>query len=108
MHDSFAEKLDIRLAGYHHDLAPKNILVDGSRLMLADFGLSNFKDLSEKPSTYFKDNHGDFIAPECLDLEGKLVRSRIGQDSDIWSFGCILMVVFIYMKSGADGVHQFE
>ena len=108
MHNFFAGMLNIRLTGYHHDLAPKNILIDGNRLLLADFGLSNFKEFSEKPSASFKDNHGDYIAPECVDLEGNLERSHISQDSDIWSFGCILMVVFIYIKSGVEGVQHFE
>lgn len=104
----FVNKVDIRLVGYHHDLAPKNILVNGNKLLLADFGLSNFKVTIEKSSTSFKHNRGFYIAPECQDLEGKLQTHCIRQESDIWSFGCILMVVFVYMKRGTKGVQEFE
>ena len=108
VHNFFVDMLDIRLTGYHHDLAPRNILVDGSSFLLADFGLSTFKDRTEKSSTSFKNNRGFYIAPECQDLEGKLQTFRINQSSDIWSFGCILMEVFVYMKHGVQGVEEFE
>ena len=108
VHNFFAHNLDMHLAGYHHDLAPRNILIDGTSFLLADFGLSNFKDPTEGSSTDFRDNRGFYIAPECQDLEGKLQPLRINQKSDIWSFGCILLEVFVYMKRGAHGVLDFE
>ena len=108
VHNFFASLLDKHLAGYHHDLAPRNILVNGTSFLLADFGLSNFKDPTERSSTSFKNNGGFYIAPECQDLEGKLQPNRINQASDIWSFGCILLEVFVYMKRGAEGVQKFE
>ncbi len=108
VHDFFADVLDTHLTGYHHDLAPRNILIDGTSFLLADFGLSTFKDPTEGSSTSFKNNGGFYIAPECQDLEGKLQPSRINQASDIWSFGCILLEVFVYMKRGAKGVQDFE
>ena len=108
VHNFFADLLDIHLTGYHHDLAPRNILVDGTSFLLADFGLSNFKDPAERSSTSFKNNRGFYIAPECQDLEGKLQPGRINQASDIWSFGCILLEIFVYIKRGKSGVVGFE
>ncbi len=108
VHNFFADLLDIHLTGYHHDLAPRNILVNGTSFLLADFGLSHFKDPTERSSTSFKNNRGFYIAPECQDLEGKLQPGRINQASDIWSFGCILLEVFVYMKRGKSGVESFE
>ena len=108
VHNFFSDVLDLHLTGYHHDLAPRNILVDGNRLLLADFGLSNFKDSAKASSTSFRNNGGHYIAPECQTLEGKIQANRITRASDIWSFGCILLEVFIYMKRGKDGVQMFE
>ena len=83
VHNFFAHNLDIHLTGYHHNLTPRNILIDGTSFLLADFKLSTFKDPIEGSSTSFKDNDDFYIAPECQDLKGKLQPLRINQKSDI-------------------------
>jgi hypothetical protein len=40
IHHFSAATLDVDLIGCHHDLKPKNILVEGNRFLLADFGQS--------------------------------------------------------------------
>ncbi|CAI4215616.1 unnamed protein product [Parascedosporium putredinis] len=49
VHHFAAERLELKLMGCHHDLRPRNILVSGSTLILADFGLSNFIEVSDDP-----------------------------------------------------------
>jgi serine/threonine protein kinase len=108
VHNFTAKVLGLRLTGCHHDLAPRNILVNGSSLLLADFGLSRLKDIAQNSSTSFKETRGHYIAPECQGLDGTFQAHRITRKSDIWSFGCILAEVLTYMTLGADGVRDFE
>ncbi|KAI1128865.1 kinase domain-containing protein [Nemania abortiva] len=109
MHDFTSEALDLTLSGCHHDLAPRNILIQGENLLLADFGLSTFHNAEEDSLTTFKEVRGSYIAPECQTLHGNSVRTeKIGRASDIWSFGCILAEILIYMVQGAKGVDQFR
>jgi serine/threonine protein kinase len=53
--------------GYHHDIKPRNILVNGSRLILADFGLSRLKDAEEDTQTIWKHRPPTYSAPEACD-----------------------------------------
>lgn len=108
VHNFTAEVMNLHLAGCHHDLAPRNILVHGQAFLLADFGLSRFKDAAQASDTSFKQTRSFYIAPECQDLEGNLQESRIGRSSDVWSFGCILMNILTYMKYGKAGVEKFQ
>lgn len=107
VHDFSARTIDLREIGCHHDLRPKNILVEGSQFVLADFGLSRFKDTSQDSDTMHKKGQGDYVAPECEDLDGDFSKHRIRRSSDIWSFGCIIAEVLTYMIRGSDGVEQF-
>lgn len=47
LHKFSLRDLDIKLIGFHHDIRPHNILVQSDRFLLADFGLSTFKDAEE-------------------------------------------------------------
>lgn len=44
LHHYTDDDLDIRLISCHHDLKPRNVLVDGPRFLLADFGLSETRN----------------------------------------------------------------
>ncbi|MCJ1396370.1 hypothetical protein MMC18_009260 [Xylographa bjoerkii] len=108
VHNFSAQKLDLNMIGCHHDLKPRNILVDGSRFILADFGLSRLKGTSKSSKTLFRIGQGDYLAPECEDFENDIQKRTISRSSDIWSFGCILAEVLTYMLAGAPGVSEFR
>ena len=97
---------DLQLIGCHRDLKPANILVDGRRLLLADFGLSRFVDSRERSTSTAPNLNDDFIAPEH---EGKdFSLNRIGRSSDIWAFGCIMLIFLVYSLRGKDGVEELK
>ena len=108
LHDFTSERLQLRLTGCHHDLAPRNILVHGDKFLIADFGLSSLKDIAQNSSTSFKEASGHYIAPECQDLDGTFRSKRISRKSDIWSFGCILLELLVYKEFGVTEVEEFE
>lgn len=54
VHSFVERRIDLSLIGCHHDLRPKNILVSKNIFILADFGLSRFKNSSENSKTAFK------------------------------------------------------
>jgi serine/threonine protein kinase len=80
--------------GCHYDLKPANILVDDNKFLLADFGLSRFKDNSEDSQTSYKSVRGSYVAPECKNINDVGdTKARIGRSSDIWSLGCIILEI---------------
>ena len=107
VHNLTANTIDLQQIGCHHDLRPKNILVDGNDFILADFGLSRLKNTSQNSDTMHKQGQGDYIAPECENITGDYNKHRIRRSSDIWSFGCIIAEVLTYMMRGKDGVEAF-
>lgn len=110
-HNLFSKDNMLTRIGCHHDLKPQNVLVDDATFLLADFGLSRFKELTEGSATSYKSVGGYYIAPECEDISASDETKRrqiIGRSSDIWSLGCIMMETLVYMKSGAAGVQRFE
>ncbi|EWZ89461.1 serine/threonine protein kinase [Fusarium oxysporum f. sp. lycopersici MN25] len=114
---------------YHMDLKPSNILIfhdtrrrseNSIRDMiwkLSDFGLSRVKtrtrsqaDLSNLFRTRFKDQSGQASATQnfrgtdmFLPVEAELEGRTMNEKSDIWSFGCILSLLFTYMGEGYKG-----
>ena len=103
---SSSQKLD--LIGCHHDLKPANVLVEGSRFLLADFGLSKFKDTFEPSDTPSRTVHPYYTPPECWKAGNGLEKPIVHRSSDIWSLGCIVVEVVTYMLSGVKGVTDFE
>ncbi|KAK7733881.1 hypothetical protein SLS63_004667, partial [Diaporthe eres] len=107
VHNCSTKEIDLELIGLHHDLRPRNILVSGNRFILADFGLSTFKGVLEDSETSAGAVVGDYIAPECEDLNRVRPRS-FRRSSDIWSFGCIISEIITYMLFGHQGVKDFR
>ena len=108
VHNFHYPDLDVLAIGCHHDLKPDNILVHRGSFLLADFGLSTFKDSNKASDTYFKQVRGDYVAPECENFLNPSKRNVIGRASDIWSLGCIMLEVIIYVMTGPKGVTDFE
>lgn len=106
MHEYSSEHL--QAIGCHHDLKPSNILVDKSKFILADFGLSRLKEPPQTSATLPKDARGDYLAPECEDLEADCEKHVVHRSSDIWSFGCIIAELLTYMSEGPSSVKEFE
>lgn len=108
LHNFCLDEFSTRLIGCHHDIKPQNILVQDGKLLLADFGLSNFKDVAQSSDTSFKIGDGRYMAPECEDPAHDFKPGRIGRKSDIWSFGCVVVELLTYMTRGPAGVLKFQ
>ncbi len=108
VHQYVSQPLDIRAIGCHHDLKPSNVLVDGAKLILSDFGLARIKELPCDSATLFKSAYGEYQAPECQDIAGDMAAGIVRRSADVWSFGCILAEMLTYMLKGAEGVRQFR
>ncbi|KAK3368038.1 kinase-like domain-containing protein, partial [Podospora didyma] len=87
---------DVSLIGCHHDIKPDNILVMDGKLVLSDFGLSTLKE-GVHSDTYLRFGQGFYLAPETEDCDDNFARHRIGRPSDIWSLGCVLMELMVFM-----------
>ena len=95
------------LYGTHQDIKPKNILVRGADFILADFGLSRLKPIEEGSQTIWKDATYEYGAPECRD-RSTFVQGQICRASDIWSLGCVISELMVYMNNGSEGVQRYR
>ena len=98
--------VDFEAIGYHHDLRPPNVLVSPDTFILADFGLGRLKSAEALSHTPYKSISGDYIAPECTDMEEN--PQTVNRAIDVWAFGCLIVEVVTYMLKGADGVEEFR
>jgi serine/threonine protein kinase len=98
--------VDFEAIGYHHDLRPPNVLVSPDTFILADFGLGRLKSAEALSHTPYKSISGDYIAPECTDMEEN--PQTVNRAIDVWAFGCLIVEVVTYMLKGADGVEDFR
>jgi serine/threonine protein kinase len=123
------------LVCYHMDLKPSNILIfrekrgDETRNIwkLSDFGMARVKirrrgqagerekDFNSwflqrpKPqdpslsATLNRRGEGTYLAPESISS----MRS-MNAESDVWSLGCVISVVFAYLEEGGEGVSRYQ
>ncbi|KAL8727534.1 MAG: hypothetical protein Q9166_005985 [cf. Caloplaca sp. 2 TL-2023] len=77
----------------HHDLKPKNILVFGKELKIADFGRSHLRPLVQGSETQGQFGLGtyDYNPPEYWRDDGFRADIKHGRSFDIWSMGCIIV-----------------
>ena len=95
-------EVDLSRIGYHHDLRPRNILVTPETFILADFGLSRFKIADAGSRTKWRENMGDYIAPECMDQDFE--PQVVGRAIDIWAFGGIIFDLAWHREQGRTGL----
>jgi hypothetical protein len=100
--------IDVALIGCHRDIKPENILVMDRKFVLADFGLSTLKDPAKGSDSYFRLGGGFYLPPECEDWDDNFKKRRIGRASDIWSLGCVLAELLVFLASGPDEVARFR
>ncbi|KAF8251001.1 kinase-like protein [Wilcoxina mikolae CBS 423.85] len=108
VHSFFVDEFKVGFIGCHYDLKPKNVLIDDARFLLADFGLSRLRPDDEDSKSLSKRVNGDYWAPECENIMEGFVKQKIGRSSDVWSFGCILLEVVAYLRSGPAGVKDLK
>ncbi|KAI9744317.1 MAG: hypothetical protein M1818_002469 [Claussenomyces sp. TS43310] len=94
--------------GHHQDLWPDNILVDGARFILADFGLSSIKSMNDVSRTPFKGRRGYCQAPECADLRPPYQEHETTRATDIFALACIIADLLVYLVWGSSGVQEFR
>lgn len=107
VHCFISSEHDLELIGCHHDLKPDNILIEGSRFILADFGLAKLKASSEGSGTPWRAVHPHYAPPECWKSAGNPDHPIIHRSSDIWSLGCIVSEVTTYLQDGHEGCQTF-
>lgn len=108
VHEFVEDKIHLKLIGFHHDVRPRNILVSKTDFILADFGLSTFKQESQESDTPFKAGMDDYLAPECEEWDNNFQAGIIHRSSDIWSLGGIIAEVATYMALGSQAVKKFR
>ena len=108
IHSYFARDFNVRQVGCHYDIKPGNILYQGEKFLLSDFGLSRLRDDSEDSRSLYKGVEGSYVAPECEPASEGFERAMIGRTSDVWSFGCFLFEMLAYLHGGpklVSGLH---
>ncbi|KAI0514630.1 hypothetical protein F5B22DRAFT_656618 [Xylaria bambusicola] len=99
----------------HLDLRPANVLIfhndDGNMIWkISDFGLSRIKELPDGSistggltvsPTSSPPGRGIYSAPESGSVK------RMTTKSDLWSLGCIISVLCVWLRRGYDGVESY-
>ena len=111
-HEYCLPQLDIRRIGCHCDIKPSNILLVDGKLLLSDFGLSRLRRPEDGSQKTFTVGEGICMAPECEDIGGDFRPGKVGRASDVWSFGCVLAQLLVWLKAphgkGSSAVEEFR
>ena len=83
--------------GCHGDLKPSNVLVDAHKFTLIDFGLTKIRQPSESSGGSNRMT-GPYAAPECFHSTADSSSVESLTACDIWSFGCILAELVVFMN----------
>jgi serine/threonine protein kinase len=106
------------ILGYHHDLKADNILLlkDSGRmgsaklgplekqfgtLQISDFGLGRFRPASTGSVSVHVKGTQSYAAPEATQSGGQ------SRPYDIWTFGCMLIEISVWLLEGPDRLQQF-
>ncbi|KAL8703347.1 MAG: hypothetical protein Q9201_003459 [Fulgogasparrea decipioides] len=90
-------KVEFCRIGYHHDLRPSNILVQGKAFLIADFGLSRLKQDDRDSKSRLKGGHDDYLGPEAFNPID-WTSGTVGRALDIWSLGCVLAEIATFIE----------
>lgn len=116
--------------GYHHDIKPENILHFPQNmvaeiktpiprhgiLQIADFGIGKFhSELSGTGTGTFRGTV-TYSAPESKVPRLEAIKHgrvsagglKVSRPYDVWSFGCVLMEVLIWVVFGVEGRNKFR
>jgi serine/threonine protein kinase len=74
----------------HCDIKPANVLIEGGKFKLADFGLSRFKDSDETSKTEWYRGTALYSPPER--------ESLLGRGRDVWALGCVFLEVTFMIR----------
>lgn len=95
---------DSDIIGAHFDLKPANILVDElGNLVLTDYGLIRMKLRARNGHSSLTTPGGDFNYRPPPPIP----TNRWSRKYDIWSLGCIMIEIIIYLRRGKDAVNEF-
>jgi len=119
---------DGNMEGAHMDIKPANILLFDAQetlsygalethgtLVLADFGLATFR--SKKPLNKYRTSSSKHFNYACsrADRQHAAPEAEVTNRAysrmtsyDIWSFGCLLIEICVWLACGADGRRQFH
>lgn len=96
----------------HRDINPNNILVDGYRIMFADFEHSLSENAPRDSHLVFSTNTGVYAPPEIYKTKSRRgppgMRNRISpRQEDVWSFGCVIYEMLDAISTRAVVKHMF-
>jgi serine/threonine protein kinase len=114
--------------GYHHDIKPQNILhfsamadtqnptSDYGIFQIADFGIGKFHSLNSGSGTGTFRGTPTYAAPESKvfvrshteDKKDTKPGLKLSRPYDIWSLGCVLLEVAVWLVFGTDGLKDFN
>ena len=110
--------------GYHHDIKPQNLLLfaaePGSQshgiIQIADFGIGKFHSIHSGSGTGHYRGTVTYAAPESKVLEDvdspggsrATKKLNLSRPYDIWSLGCVIMEVTVWLVLGTIGWEHFN